>query len=316
MDYSKQWYLNSTGPNHINAEKAWDLTTGSSKIIVAVIDTGVDLKNPELKENLWENAKEIMGIPGVDDDQNGYIDDFYGYDFVNSDSDPSDDNSHGTHLASIIGAKGNNKTGMTGVTWNVRMMPVKVLDASNSQSDLNKIAKGIYYAVDNGANIINASFALGYNGSDTKDQVIQTAINYAEKNNVLVIAAAGNNGEDIDEYPMAPAALSNSNILTVTASDEEGWRIGFANIGMKSVDVAAPGRNVWGLLPDQKARFWGGTSQATAIASGVAALVLSKYPTLKPNEVRNRIMNSVKKSSKFKGEFFSEGLVDAYKALL
>nr|HPI39232.1 S8 family peptidase [Pseudobdellovibrionaceae bacterium] len=313
--FTKQWYLSSPHQNHINIESAWDLTTGSSKIIVAIVDSGVDYKNPELKENLWTNKMEAAGLPGVDDDENGYIDDIYGYDFVNDDGDPMDDHSHGTHLASIIGAKGNNGIGMAGIAWNVRLMPVKVLDASNSQNNLEIVERGIRYAVDNGAQIINASFAFTFD-DDEMDRKLQSAIQYAEDRNVLVIAGSGNDGEDIDSFKMIPAAFENSNILTVTASDESGWRIDFANIGVKSVDLAAPGRKIWGLLPKLGSRFWGGTSQATAITTGVAALVLSKYPQLKPSEVRSRIMNSVKKSSKFKGDSITEGLLDAYQALL
>lgn len=313
-DYSKQWYLHNSTTNHVYAQNAWDLHTGSHEVVVALIDSGVDRNHEDLKENLWVNKKEKLGQPGIDDDKNGFVDDIYGYDFVNNDSDPSDDNSHGTHLASVIGAKGNNGIGMTGIAWNVQLMSVKVLDASNSQENLEIIAKGIHYAVDNGAKIINASFAFAYT-DDEMDRKVQAAIQYAENHDVLVVAGSGNDGEDLDYYPMVPAAFNNSNIITVTASDTEGWPLSFANISVKSVDLSAPGSKIWGLLPKGGAKFWGGTSQATAITTGVAALVLSKYPNLKPKEIRQRIMKSANHNPRFKGTSITDGLLDAYKAL-
>ena len=180
----------------IRATEAWAFTTGSSNIIVAVIDTGVDYFHQDLRHNLWRNTREIPGN-GIDDDGNGFIDDFHGYDFVSNDSDPFDDNGHGTHVSGTIGAEGNNGIGTAGVCWQVTILPVKAFDQDGNGSVANAI-NAIHYAVANGARIINASWGL-----DEKSRALEEAVRFATDAGVLFVAAAGNSRTATPSYPAA-----------------------------------------------------------------------------------------------------------------
>ena len=185
----EQWYIDA-----VNAPAAWDSTTGDTSQIIGVIDTGVDWDHPDLDDNIWRNWDEIPDN-GIDDDANGFIDDIRGWDFINNDNDPNDDNSHGTHVAGIAAAESNNGIGITGIAWNAKIMPVKMLQSSGrgSSSDL---AAAIIYASDNGATVINMSL-----GSYGESMTVKTALENAYANSVLV-AAAGNDGYKVDPpYP-------------------------------------------------------------------------------------------------------------------
>ncbi|HCO95094.1 MAG TPA: hypothetical protein DIU00_14270, partial [Phycisphaerales bacterium] len=218
------WGLDNTGQTggtedaDIDAPEAWDITTGSSDIVVAVIDTGIDYQHPDLAANMWVNTAEQLGTPGVDDDENGYIDDIYGYDFAGTSaarsndgkSDPKDALYHGTHIAGIIGAVGNNGLGVTGVCWNVKMMALKIFaDDFNTVPEVfaSDAIIAIQYAIDNGADIINASW-----GGEYDSQTLKEAIEKAGNAGVLFVAAAGiDYGNDNDVNPVYPASYELDN---------------------------------------------------------------------------------------------------------
>ncbi len=247
--FSLIWGLNNTGQTggikdaDLDAVEAWDVTTGAEDIIVAVIDSGIAYNHPDLSCNIWTNAIEKKGKTNFDDDGNEYIDDIYGWDFIDNDGYPVDLNSHGTHIAGIIGACGDNRIGITGVMWKVKIMSLRFLGVSGTGDTLNA-ADAIIYAVDKGARIINASWA-GYKYSNT----LYDAIDYARKKGVLFVAAAGNeaNNNDIDQ--VYPASYNLPNIISVAATDNRDNIASFSNYGEKSVDLGAPGVGIYSTIP-------------------------------------------------------------------
>jgi subtilisin family serine protease len=247
-DFNKLWGLNNTGQTggtfgaDIDAIKAWDITTGSTNVIIAVIDTGVAYNHPDLAENIWMNTNEVAGN-GIDDDGNGYEDDIYGWDFIDNDGYPEDYEGHGTHVAGTIAAVGNNGIGMAGVMWSAKIMPIRFLGISG-WGDTAKAAEAIRYAADNGARIINASW-----GGGGYSQTLYEAIDYARSKDVLFIAAAGNEGKNSDSYPFYPASYDLTNIISVAATDDDDNLAYFSNYGANSVDLAAPGVNIYSSIP-------------------------------------------------------------------
>jgi subtilisin family serine protease len=218
----------------IDAPEAWNLETGSSEVTVAVVDTGVAYDHPDLAANIWTKPADA-GADGVDDDGNGFVDDHRGWDFVDDDNDPSDELAgHGTHVAGTIGAAGNDGVGVTGVNWDVGIMPLRVL-GPNGGSTADVVA-GFAYAADNGADVVNAS--LGGEGvSDTEELAVRNAPG------VLFVAAAGNDGADNDQRPVGPCNVTAPNLICVAATDQNDELASFSNTGSKSVDLAAPGVN-------------------------------------------------------------------------
>ncbi len=245
--FPSQWGLHNTGQNvngqggssdaDVDGPEAWDIETGDPSIIVAVIDTGVDYRHPDLAGNIWHNSGEIAGN-GLDDDGNGFVDDTVGYDFLDGDNDPMDPSGHGTHVAGIIAAEGNNGTGITGVGWTLKIMALKAGGASGFFLS-STLIQAINYAVDNGAKVINASW-----GGDDSDPAMRGAIDNAKTQGVLFVAAAGNSGRNIDSQPFYPASYDLSNIVSVAASDQDDGLASFSNFGPSSVDVGAPGSNI------------------------------------------------------------------------
>ena len=260
--FDDQWALYNTGQTggtagaDIDAVNAWDISTGNPQIIVAVIDSGVDYLHPDLVDNIWVNTAELNGVAGEDDDLNGYVDDIYGYDFADNDADPIDTDGHGTHLAGIIGAVGNNALGVVGVNWDVRIMCCRFRHGSgDSSGSIADAVEAIAYAVRNGANVLNCAWTRGSYYS----QALYAAIQDARGANVLFVTAAGNDGIDIDEVdsqyhllvnPVYPAGFDLDNILAVTASDADDALTAFANFGTTSVDIAAPGDGILSTIPN------------------------------------------------------------------
>ncbi len=299
--YSEQWYLDA-----IHAPAAWDITTGSSSIIVAVLDTGLDLTHEDIAENLWTNTKEIAGN-GKDDDANGFVDDVHGWDFIDDDNDsspsPVSDSlpeavSHGTLIAGEIGAVGNNHLGVSGVSWSVKIMPVRMLDDQGGGTEFDA-ANAIRYAVRNGAKVINLSFA-----GNEAHTALQNAVKDAYAKDVVVVAAMGNDARDTNTNPVYPACLRTTDddwVIGVTAITAENQGTSFTNYGTICADVAAPGANIYGLsykntsegYPDAYQGSWSGTSMASPLVAGAAALLFSEYPTLSAGDVRNIIKLSV-----------------------
>lgn len=229
----------------IDAPEAWDITTGSQNVIIAVIDTGVDYQHPELSSNIWRNVSEFSGQPGVDDDSNGYIDDVFGWDFFRDDPDPTDLHRHGTAVAGIIASEGNNEEAITGVNWKSSIMAIRVLGVAGTLGGRTDDAvEAIYYAVDNGAKIINISWKI-----EGFSQALYDAIKYADDNGVLIVAAAGNDGTDNDVTPRYPSSYDLQNIIAVAATDQNDNLTEISNYGNISVDVGAPGVNILSTAP-------------------------------------------------------------------
>lgn len=299
--YSSQWYLEK-----IHAPEAWKISQGSRSVVVAVLDTGVFLNHPDLRNNIWTNPREVLD--GLDNDGNGYPDDIHGWDFVDDVGDPqphftngwtNTGANHGTAIAGIIGAVGNNTIGIAGVTWNVRIMSVRVLD-SQGLGDVATVAKGIDYAVRNGAQIINMSF-VGFE----QNEVLSAAILRAHEAGVTIVAAAGNDdaqngGKNLDANPNYPVCLDGgpgeNDVIGVTAIDEKDVKAVFAGYGAHCVDIAAPGVGIWSTryqnltipgLGDAYGGFWQGTSLATAVVTGAAALIKGINPALTSADIAN-----------------------------
>ena len=273
----------------VNATGAWERTTGSTNVIVAVIDTGIDLTHPDLVSNLWINASEANGTTDVDDDGNGYIDDVYGWNFVGNNKNPADDNGHGTHCAGTVGAVGNNGQGVAGVCWTVRVMALKAAD-SNGYFAVSDSAEAVHYAADKGAKIISASYG-GVSSSSTE----RDAITYANGKGVLFVAAAGNYGSDNDLVPVYPASYDLANIISVAATGTNDALASFSDYGKTSVDLAAPGVNIFSTVMGGGIGSMSGTSMATPHVAGAAALLLSANPAFTHLQVKAALLNSVDK---------------------
>lgn len=237
-----QWSLDNAGDSDIDAPEAWDKTTGDNTIVIAVVDSGVDVDHPDLAGNIWVNPGEICDN-GSDDDDNGYIDDCNGWDFVDNDNTPFDYLGHGTLVAGIIGAITNNSTGIAGVMWKVKIMPLRFLDSTGSGSVADEI-EAIEYAIDNGAIVLNASF-----GSYGADDLERSAIRDFCSSGGIFVAAAGNNGLNNDYYPHYPSSYPSSCIISVAATAQTDHFSWFTNYGPNSVHLAAPGVDIESTIP-------------------------------------------------------------------
>ncbi len=292
----------------IGATEAWDIETGSDNVIVAVIDTGVDYTNPDLAPNMWTNEKELNGKKGVDDDNNGVIDDIYGYNATNDSGDPKDDHGHGSHCSGTIGAKGDDGKGIVGVNWNTRIMGVKFLD-SNGSGSLEGAIKAIDYASKMGAKILSNSW-----GGGGESQTLKEAIERSNSAGALFVAAAGNESNNNDANPTFPASYQVPNVLAVAAIDNRGQIASFSNYGKSSVHVGAPGVNILSTTTTGY-EAWSGTSMATPHVSGIAALLASHEPSLTNLELKNRIITTARPIAGLRGKVRGSGLANAYLAL-
>jgi subtilisin family serine protease len=301
--YSSLWGMLS-----IQAPRAWDVTTGSADVTVAIIDTGIEYTHPDLSENIALNSGEIPSN-GIDDDRNGFVDDYYGYDFINNDGNPIDDHFHGTHCAGTIGARGNNARGVAGVAWNVKLMPVKVLSATGSGSYASVIG-GINYAVKRGVKVLSLSL-----GGGAYSQALEDAISNARQNGVLLVAAAGNSAVNTDIYPSYPASSVQDNVLSVAATASGDVLASFSNWGPISVDVAAPGADILSTYLGGQYAWASGTSMATPHVAGIAAMLLSVNPNLSYAEVKNLIVGTVDPIASLNGKMASGGRVNLYTAI-
>lgn len=298
----------ASGGVDIDAEKAWQITTGSKDIVVAVIDTGVNYNHPDLKNNMWVNEPEANGVRGVDDDGNGFVDDVYGFDFANNDPDPVDDHYHGSHCAGTIGAEGDNTEGVVGVNWNVSIMALKFMTA-NGGGTLEGALQAIDYATQMGADVMNNSW-----GGGGESQALREAIERAEKAGILFVAAAGNNRNNNDLAPMYPASYKTPNVVSVAAVDQRGRLASFSNYGQRSVHIAAPGVDI---LSTGKTGYLeiNGTSMAAPHVAGVAALLLAKEPSLTYQDLKSRILDTSEKLVSIKNKVV-HGFLNANNALL
>ncbi|HLT22056.1 MAG TPA: S8 family peptidase [Bacteriovoracaceae bacterium] len=289
------------------------------EVIVAVIDTGVDYRHEDLKNVMWTNPGEVPG-DGIDNDGNGYIDDVFGINTVTrtrfrrkTTTDPMASHWHGTHVAGTIAAQINNGIGIAGVAHNVRIMSIRSVPDSGHESD-SSIIESLLYAAKNGAKIINCSFGK----PKTESFAVRDVINSI---GVLVVAAAGNNSigpirwHDIDSKPQYPASFDSPNLLTVTSTTNKGELSSFSNIGKISVDIAAPGSNIFSTVNNNKYSSSSGTSMAAPNATGVAAMVLGYFPELSPQELKDVLMKSSKHSKSLEGKIRTPGIINLLEAL-
>ena len=307
-------WANQWAPAQIGAPAAWEITTGSTEIILAVLDTGVKLDHPDLTAKIWTNPGEVPAN-GLDDDENGKVDDVHGWHFYHhcsgsdclpaEDNDLRDENGHGTHVAGIAAAETDNDAGIAGISWGAQLMPVKVLDEYGDGWYSDVIA-GIVYATDNEADIINLSL-----GAQESSQALQDAVDYGHAEGVLLVAAAGNTGRSV----FFPAAYDH--VLSVGATDAHDLRLGFSNHGPE-MDVAAPGVSIYSTWPRLDG-YWrkSGTSVATPHVAGLAALIWSVRPDLANDEVAQAISQTAYDlGAPGWDEFYGWGRIDAYRALL
>ncbi len=329
--YEDQWYLPK-----VKADLAWERINSSPNITIAVIDSGVQIDHPDLKANIWVNKKEIANT-GKDDDNNGFIDDINGWDFVENVPDPSpkfNDGwtesgiSHGTMVAGIIAAVGNNKEGVTGLTWKAKIMPLRVLNHIG-EGRISDVVRAIDYAINNGADIINLSF-VGFTYSSS----LQAAINRASEAGIIVVTAAGNeqengDGFNTDETPVYPACYGKDNalVLGVAATDPLDQKTNFSSYGFTCVDISAPGLSFFNtitkgsnplnqtLLYDG---YFSGTSMSAPIISGTLALIAEMNPKLTPVEIVSVLLRSADNISRLNPNYLGQlgaGRVNVYRAV-
>jgi subtilisin family serine protease len=314
--FGKLWGLRNTGQFGGNegadtsALAAWDISTGGD-VIVAVTDTGIDYRHPDLDGNVWSNPADVAN--GLDDDGNGFVDDIHGIDLAYGDSDPLDDSGHGSHVAGIIGAEGNNLIGSVGVNWSVRLMGLKFLD-KNGDGNTADAAAAIDYAVDEGAKVINASW-----GGPAFSNTLYAAVSRAAARGVIFVAASGNEGVDSDASPDYPAAFDLPNVISVAATDPADRLLDFSNFGRRSVDLAAPGDQVYSTVPTKinstGYASYSGTSMAAPYVSGAAALYWSHAPASSSEQVRNALLQSVDPLPSLAGNTVTGGRLNLAKAL-
>ena len=291
----------------IDAPEAWDQQTGSKDVLVGVVDTGVDRSHQDLSANMWENPNEIAGN-GIDDDNNGFVDDVYGWDFYDDDNNPDDGGSHGTHCAGTIGAVGNNGVGITGVCWNVNMVGIRFLGPwGGSTSDA---IKSIEYATKIGVDLTSNSW-----GGGGYSQSLKNAIDEAGLQGIGFVAAAGNGSYDNDSSPSYPASYSSDNIIAVGAHDHQGNMAWFSQWGNTSVDLFAPGVNILSTVPGNAYSSYNGTSMATPHVSGAYALLLASNPNWTVVEAKNALMESVDLEDALEGKCVTGGRLNIFKAI-
>ena len=305
------------GLNKIQAPAAWtNFTAGDGSVIIADIDTGVDYTHPDLAANIWRNPFEIPNN-GFDDDGNGYVDDVHGIDSVNHDSDPMDDQGHGTHTSGTIAAVGNNGIGVTGVNWNAKVLSCKFLSAEGSGTDAGAIECFDYILAMkmNGVNIRVTSNSWGaQRGSGPPATSLQAAIDAVGAAGIVNVFGAGNDSSNNDVAPFDPASYSSPSIISVASSGSSDRRSFFSNYGATSVDLAAPGENILSTYPGGDYQYSSGTSMATPHVAGVAALLAKMDPTLSVPAIKSLILDNVDKSAKWNGLVVSGGRLNAYRA--
>ncbi len=297
----------------INVLDAWDLTTGDDQMVIGIVDTGIDYSHLDISPNIWVNENEIPNN-GIDDDNNGVIDDIHGYNAIDDSGDPMDDNDHGTHCAGTIGAAGDNGEGIVGVNWKVKLMGLKFLSSDGSGS-LNDALETINYTLEMKKRGVNIRVLSNSWGGGSYSQALHDAIKALNKEGILFVAAAGNSATNIDNYPHYPSSYQADNVLAVAAINNQDDLASFSNYGAKSVHIAAPGVDIYSTIPGNDYAFFSGTSMATPHVSGVASLMLAQDPSLTPKEIINRIVSTSTKTKALEGKTISGGRVNVYDAI-
>ncbi|MFO0494394.1 MAG: S8 family serine peptidase [Flavobacteriia bacterium] len=326
--YYKQWafqhngnipFTTSKNGADIEMEKAWEIEQGDSNVVVAILDSGVKTDHPEFSGRIWKNYAEIPNN-GIDDDSNGFVDDIQGWNFADGSNDVNDDSGHGTNIASIVGANGNNGIGFSGMDWNCKLMILKVL--KNDIGYYSWWANSIYYAVDNGANVINMSL-----GGDLESQALNEAIQYALDHNVVVVVSMGNKNSENISYPS-----NYPGVIAVGATNPDDSRTtsffwsstSGSNYG-EHISVVAPGNYIYGLSNKNNTEFdtyFGGTSQSAAFVSGLASLLIAQSPTIINKDVKDLIektsndrVGNQKEDRVGRDNYYGNGRINAFEAL-
>ena len=342
-DFSKLWGLNNTGQTggvndaDIDATEAWEIQTGSEQVVIGVIDTGVDFRHEDLAANIWTNpGEDAWSDPmnpssgnGVDDDGNGKVDDWKGWNFINNSNNSRDDHDHGTHVSGTIGGVGNGGKGVAGVNWTVKIVPLKFLNAQGSGSSSDAI-EAIIYATEIGVDILNNSW-----GGGGFSRALEDAIEEANDAGILFVAAAGNEGVDNDRTPSYPANYDVPNVLSVAASDHSDnralWGSGGgggcglscggalsppgSNYGKTTVDLAAPGKNIYSTVVGGGYDTFSGTSMATPHVAGAAGLLKAHNNSLTHLQLKDKLMNTVDVLPAFEDVVVTKGRLNILKAL-
>lgn len=331
--YFQEWYADA-----VHLQEAWDFSKGSPTVTVAVLDSGVDLSHPDLRDRIWTNVGEIPGN-GIDDDKNGYVDDLHGWDFIDADAVPDPEvkagnqlegTNHGTLVAGIIGAAGNNSEGVTGVAWNVKIMPLRVLDSQGDGGTL-QVVQAVRYAVDEGAKIINISFTgNGYS------EVLADALRRAHDAGVLIVASAGNEGDterggNLNDFPAYPVCYRGAHderiVLGVASLDRLGAKSSFSSYGSYCIGISAPGESMYATQAFRPSIIgfdqpygdgWFGSSLSAPIVSGVGALIASMDPSMSPDVMMAFLTANAKNIDAVNGRFagyLGSGELDAAAAV-
>ena len=315
--FAEQWALFNDGTNggtkgaDISAPVAWAITTGSDKVVVAVLDSGVDYTHSDLANNIWVRPNSVSPY---EDKQLGTIQDIHGYNAIENNADPMDDNGHGTHCAGIIGAEGGNDIGIAGVNWKVQIMPLKFMNAGGFGTTKDAI-EAINYVIDRRKAGVNVRVISASWGSTQKSQALEDVIRKAYEAGILFVAASGNASTNNDRAPHYPSSYNVPNVISVAALDRNDQLASFSNYGPKSVAIAAPGVDILSTWLGDEYEEKSGTSMATPVVAGVAALVVANNPKITVDELRTRLLASVDPLNSLKGKITTGGRINAAKAV-
>lgn len=318
-EFVNQWALNNTNqflflyPSvlgiDVDAPEFWDVVGGAPGLVIAVLDTGLNFTHPDLQNVAWVNPGEVAGN-GIDDDGNGRVDDINGWDFVNNDSNPTDDNGHGSHVSGIIVANRNNGIGIAGLLPEAKVMVVKVLNSSNSGLTSNLIA-GLAYARSKGVKLMN----LSLQNYSPFSALLNAEVTACETAGILLVISAGNNGTNNDTTPNYPSSLTQTNILAVGNHALDNTRWPTSNFGQTSVDIFAPGRFIGSTNHTGSYTYFTGTSQATAYVAAVCGAIKYANPQWTPTQIKAAVLESVVTSTSYQGICVSGGRLNAVRAI-
>jgi subtilisin family serine protease len=322
--FSSQWALHNAAQTggtfdaDIDAPEAWDVSRGTG-VTVAVIDTGIDYTHPDLASSIWTNPGEIPGN-NIDDDRNGYIDDLHGWDFFNNDNAPLDDNGHGTHVAGIIAAAGDNALGVAGVAWGAKVIALKFLGADGTGTLSGAIAAINYATTMRKTYGVNVRVTNNSWVTDGYSSALYDALRSAGATGILTVAAAGNGGadyvgDDNDATPLYPASFALDSVISVGATDHADALASFSNYGATTVHVAAPGASILSTTPGGNYAWYGGTSMAAPHVAAIAALAWSHAPSASHQAVRTAILDGADAKSSLSGKVLTGGRVNAFNTL-
>jgi subtilisin family serine protease len=279
-----------------------------------VLDSGVDYTHPDLVSNIWTRPEIIKAYQDDDLTPDGPVDDLHGFNLVEDNGDPMDDNGHGTHCAGIIGAEGGNGIGVAGVNWNVKIMPLRFMDGDGTGTTKDAI-EAINYVIDRKRAGVNVRVISASWGSTARSRALEDVIRKAYDEGILFVAAAGNAASDNDQTPHYPSSYNLGNVVSVAATNRNDQLTSFSNYGAKSVHVAAPGEEILSTWLEHGFEEKKGTSMATPFVSGVAALILSENPKMSVDDLRAKLLKSVDVLPSLKGKVSSGGRINAAKAV-